>query len=134
MNSMGLFSDLFTWWNGATLSTRLYTSRRGTSIGEDGFGNQYYEDKDSIGPAGKPRRWVIYNGEAEASKVPPEWHGWLHYTVDEPPSGAYQAKSWQKPHVENLTGTTQAYRPPGSILRPGRRSGAPADYEPWQAE
>jgi NADH:ubiquinone oxidoreductase subunit len=131
---MGLFSDLFTWWNGTTLSTRIYTSRHGASIGEDGFGNHYYEDKNTIGPAGKPRRWVIYNGEAEASKVPPEWHGWLHYIVDEPPSGAYQAKSWQKPHIENMTGTPQAYRPPGSILKPGRRTNAPADYEPWQAE
>jgi len=134
MISMGLFSDLFTWWNGSTLSTRLYTSRHGTSVGDDSFGNKYYEDKDNIGPAGKPRRWVIYNGEADASKVPPEWHGWLHYSVDEPPSGAYQAKSWQKPHIANMTGTLQAYRPPGSILKPGRRSGAAADYEPWQAE
>jgi NADH:ubiquinone oxidoreductase subunit len=132
--SMGFFSDLFTWWNGATLSTRLYTSRHGGLIGEDGFGNKYYEDKDRIGPAGKPRRWVIYNGEAEASKVPPEWHGWLHYIFDEPPGHDYQAKSWQKPHVENRTGTPGAYRPAGSILNPQRRRFGTTDYEPWRAE
>ena len=34
----------------------------------------------------RKRRWVIYNGYAEASKVPPDWHGWLHYTFDEPPT------------------------------------------------
>lgn len=131
---MGFFTDLFTWWNGATLSTRLYTRRFGAFVGEDAAGNAYYEDKGGVGPAGRPRRWVIYNGEAEASKVPPEWHGWLHYTVDEPPGYDYQAKGWQKPHVPNRTGTPQAYRPPGSILNPQRKRVAAPDYEPWRAE
>ncbi len=134
---MGLFSDLFTWWNGATLSTKLYTRRNGRFVGEDAFGNKYYEDrKGGSGPAGRPRRWVIYNGVAEASKVPAEWHGWLHYTVDTPPTEEdYQAKPWQKPHVENLTGTPYAYRPPGSTLKISRQNKpAPADYQPWKAE
>ncbi len=131
---MSLLSDLFTWWNGATLSTRLYTSRHGRFIGEDGAGNKYYEDKAGIGPAGRPRRWVTYNGVAEASKVPPEWHGWLHYTFDEAPSAGYQPKSWQKPHVENRTGTPDAYRPVGSILNAHPRRPAAPDYEPWQAD
>lgn len=133
---MSIFNDIFTWWNGATLSTRLYTSRHGRLIGEDSGGNKYYEAKDekSSGPAGKPRRWVIYNGVAEASKVPPEWHGWLHYVLDNPPGRDYQAKGWQKPHVENKTGTADAYRPTGSILNaPRRRAGSP-DYEPWRVE
>jgi NADH:ubiquinone oxidoreductase subunit len=131
---MGLFSDIFTWWNGATLSTRLYTSRYGRLIGEDGFGNKYYEDKTGVGPAGLARRWVIYTGDAEASKVPPEWHGWLHYSLDEPPGNDYQAKSWQKPHIANRTGSADAYRPTGSILNPQRRRPAAPEYEPWRAE
>jgi NADH:ubiquinone oxidoreductase subunit len=131
---MSLLTDIFTWWNGATLSTRLYTKRHGRAMGEDSAGNLYFEDKTGVGPAGKPRRWVMYNGEAEASKIPPEWHGWLHYIVDEPPSNAYQAKAWQKPHIENKTGTAEAYRPTGSILNPARRRPAAPDYEPWQAE
>jgi NADH:ubiquinone oxidoreductase subunit len=131
---MGLFSDIFTWWNGSTLSTRLYTKSNGRFIGEDTAGNRYYEDKKGLGPADRPRRWVIYNGEADASKVPPEWHGWLHYIVDEPGNVAYQAKSWQKPHVPNLTGTPAAYRPTGSILNPTRRRPAAPDYEPWRAD
>jgi NADH:ubiquinone oxidoreductase subunit len=66
--------------------------------------------------------------------VPPEWHGWLHYILDEPPSAGYQPKSWQKPHQENKTGTAEAYRPVGSILNPTRRRPAAPDYEPWQAD
>jgi NADH:ubiquinone oxidoreductase subunit len=131
---MSLISDLFTWWNGATLSTRLYTSRHGRFVGEDGAGNKYYEDKSVIGPAGKARRWVIYVGDADASKVPPEWFGWLHYSLDEPPGNEYQAKSWQKPHVPNRTGTPDAYRPAGSILNTQRKRVATPDYEPWRAE
>lgn len=133
---MGLISDIFTWWNGATLSTRLFTKRSGKFIGQDGSGNQYYEQTDGVGPIGKPRRWVIYHGVAEASKVPAEWHGWLHYTVDTPPTEEdYQAKPWQKPHVENLTGTPRAYRPQGSTLNVSRKAKTAApDYQPWKAE
>ncbi len=53
--------QFFTWWNGQTLGTRFYTWRKGRPVGEDAFGNRYYSDA-----AGK-RRWVIYNGVAEAS-------------------------------------------------------------------
>src|SRR3546814_3286782 len=61
------------------------------------------------------RRWVIYNGPAEASRVPPEWHGWLHRTTDVLPEDApIQPKSWEKPHVPNMTGTALAYAPKGS--------------------
>jgi NADH:ubiquinone oxidoreductase subunit len=133
---MGLFSDIFTWWNGTTLSTRLYTARRGTFAGEDDHGNRYYEDRDSPGPfPGKSRRWVLYNGVAEASKVPAEWYGWLHYITDTPPGREdYQARPWQKPHQENLTGMPGAYRPPGSLLGANRRPRTNGDYTPWDAE
>jgi NADH:ubiquinone oxidoreductase subunit len=121
---MGLLSQIFTWWNGQTLGTRLYTRRRGTSVGEDANGNLFYQSKDGS------RRWVIFNGEAEASKVSPEWHGWLHHTWQEPPTEApFKHKPWEKPHQENLTGTEAAYRPAGSILKPEPRT--VRDYEPW---
>ena len=101
-------------------------------IGTDQFGNRYYEERRAR--AGKPpRRYVRYNGIAEASKVPADWHGWLHFTWDQPPTKApLKHKSWEKPHQENLTGTAAAYAPTGSI-----RAGAPtarADYEAWQPE
>ncbi|HUS97083.1 MAG TPA: NADH-ubiquinone oxidoreductase subunit NDUFA12 family protein, partial [Hyphomicrobiaceae bacterium] len=86
-----------------------------------------------IGPLDRPRRWVIYTDLADASKVPPEWHGWLHYTVDTPPTDEdYTAKPWQKPHRMNLTGTSAAYRPDGSILTPAQRPKATGDYTAWR--
>ena len=37
---------LFTWWNGITVGTKLYTYFNGKKVGEDYFGNFYYESKD----------------------------------------------------------------------------------------
>lgn len=124
---MSFLKRLVTWWNGQTLATQVYTSRHGTKVGEDDQGNVYYQTAD-----GK-RRWVIYNGEAEASRVPPDWHGWLHHSWNEPPTKApLKHKSWEKPHQENLTGTPSAYAPAGSIRK--AQPVARADYEAWQPE
>ena len=127
---MGILRSIlraFTWWDGQTLNTQIYTWRKGKLVGEDAEGNKFYETRD-----GK-RRWVIYNGEAEASRVSPDWHGWLHHTFKEPPTDRPLAhKPWEKPHQENLTGTPLAYAPAGSIRRPDP---APrTDYEAWQPE
>ena len=128
---------MLTWWNGATLGVRFTAWRRGVLIGTDHLGNKYYEakdTKDSYDP-GRRRRWVIYNGYAEASKVPAEWHGWLHYTFDEPPTRApLPRKAWEKDHQPNLTGTVHAWRPKGSIARGGERPKATGDYEAWRPE
>lgn len=122
---MYFLKRLLTWWNSQTISTQIFTWRKGVKAGEDGQGNIYYQTAD-----GK-RRWVIYNGEMEATRVTPEWHGWLHFTWDQTPVDAPLArKAWQKPHQENLTGTEAAYAPTGSLRR-----AAPAarlDYEAWQ--
>ncbi len=118
---------LLTWWNGQTLGTQLFTARRGQRVGQDDQGNVFYQTRD-----GK-RRWVIYNGESEASRVSPDWHGWLHHTWNEPPTKqALRHKAWEKPHLPNQTGTDAAYAPPGSIRR-----AAPSevrDYEAWAPE
>jgi NADH:ubiquinone oxidoreductase subunit len=77
----------------------------------------------------------MYRGEPEASKVPPEWHAWLHHTVDEVPHPESRPRyPWEKPHQPNMTGTPQAYRPAGSILRGGMRAPSTGDYEPWTPE
>ncbi|MBU2982109.1 NADH:ubiquinone oxidoreductase subunit NDUFA12 [Lentibacter algarum] len=118
---------LFTWWNGSTINTQFYTWRKGTKVGEDAAGNTFFETRD-----GK-RRWVIFNGEAEASRVDPDWHGWLHHTFKEPPTERpLPHKVWEKPHQENLTGTALAYAPAGSLRRvsPKKQS----DYEAWAPE
>jgi len=128
------FLRFFTWWNGQTFGTQLWTWRHGETVGEDVFGNRYYRTKDGrIDPVlGFERRWVIYNGLAEASRVPPSWYGWLHHIVDTPPNEeVYVARSWQKPHRPNLTGTPQAWRPRGSTLAAGRRPRATGDYQAW---
>ena len=123
---MKFLTELFAWWTGNTIGTRLYTWRRGKRVGSDAFGNVYYATAD-----GK-KRWVIYRNQAEASLVPPEWHGWLHYTVDVPPTEeSYAPHPWEKRHEPNLTGTPRAYRPPGSTLNPIPAK-PPLDYEPWQ--
>lgn len=128
---MGILNTLLrsvTWWNGQTLNTQFYTWRKGIKVGEDAQGNVFYRSKDGV------RRWVIYNGEAEASRVSPDWHGWLHHTFQEAPTDApLPHQTWEKPHLENLTGTALAYAPAGSI----RRSAAPeprSDYEAWKPE
>ena len=72
--------QFFTWWNGQTLGTRLHTWRYGKMVGQDEFGNTYYEG--GTDSEGRTRRWVIYNGLAEASRIPPGWHGWMHHRVD----------------------------------------------------
>ena len=99
----------------------------------DALGNRYFEAKDtSDSYDGRKRRWVIYQGYADASKVSPEWHGWLHHTFIEPPTVApLTQKAWEKPHLPNLTGTINAYRPAGAISRRGERAKATGDYEAW---
>jgi NADH:ubiquinone oxidoreductase subunit len=125
---------MFTWWNGQTFGTQLWTWRFGELVGEDEQGNRYYRTKGGkIDPTLHfQRRWVVYNGYAEATRVPPSWHGWLHHTVDVAPTEeAYVAREWEKPHVPNMTGTPRAYRPSGSTLASGRRPKATGDYQPW---
>ena len=113
-----------------TLGTWLFTKMRGERVGTDAEGNHYYQDKRLI--AGRRRkRWVMYNGVVEATRVPPEWDGWLHYTTDVVPSaGGPARKTWQKDHEPNLTGTDHAYRPPGHTLVIGDKPKPP--YEAWR--
>ncbi|SDX49429.1 NADH:ubiquinone oxidoreductase subunit NDUFA12 [Roseicitreum antarcticum] len=124
---MNFILRLLTWWNGQTLGTQLFTWRKGIRVGEDDQGNIFYHSADD------KKRWVIYNGEIQASRVSPDWHGWLHFTWNEPPTERPLVhKVWEKAHIENLTGTPLAYAPTGSIRRtqPVERT----DYEAWQPE
>ncbi|MBK6896266.1 MAG: NADH:ubiquinone oxidoreductase subunit NDUFA12 [Alphaproteobacteria bacterium] len=113
-----------------TMLITLFSS--GKKVGTDPYGNRYYEAKPRKGYK-YTRRWVVYQGEAEASKVPPEWHGWLHHQTDALPRDDAPSfrRTWQQPHQPNMTGTTGAYRPPGHILQGGRRDKATGDYEAW---
>lgn len=114
----------------ATIGTRLYTWLNGTKVGQDEFGNTYFQERKADKNQ-RAKRWVIYNGRNEASKVPAEWHLWLHYTGDAPLTDRTEYK-WEKPHVPNLTGTTLAYKPAGHPQKGGKRAAASADYTPWK--
>jgi NADH:ubiquinone oxidoreductase subunit len=131
-----VLKQLFTWWNGATVGI-LNTLKGAAFVGEDELGNRYYEAKSARDAydEGRKRRYVIYKGYADASKVTPDWHGWLHYTFDEPPTRApLKRQPWEKDHLPNLTGTIHAWRPKGAISRGGERQKATGDYEAWRPE
>ena len=120
-----------------SLVTRLYTRRYGIYVGEDQFGNQYYRNPKAHRAPGllssSEKRWVLYNGAPEASRVPPAWHAWLHHITDEPPTSGEMPdrQPWEKEHTPNRTMTAEAYRPPGHTLRGGKRAKGTGDYEPW---
>jgi len=118
------FLQFFTWWHGQTLGTRFFTWRKGEKVGEDASGNTYYQHGE--------QRWVIYNGEAEPSRIPGGWHGWIHHRTDVAPSQEdYAIREWELPHLMNMTGTGGAYRPKGSLANQEKRPDAVGDYEAW---
>ena len=128
---MGFFSKIFTWWDGATIGTALFSALNGEHVGTDAAGNQYYRGKKKL-PDGRERRWVIYNGANDASRVPAEWHGWLHGSFDSlPESNLPPPKIWEADYTPNPTGTAAAYRPQGALERGGKRARATGDYEAW---
>ena len=125
----------FTWWNGATFGALFDIGRRGVLIGTDEQGNRFYEERrPSL--EGRKRRYVIYNGLVEGSRVSPDWHGWMHHTIADPPTVTpLKRQKWEKPHQPNLTGTVRAYRPKGSLARGGvRAASASGDYQAWKPD
>lgn len=130
---------LFTWWDGATIGTSLFSARNGEHVGTDAQGNKYYRGKRKLPAdsplAGRERRWVIYAGANDASRVPAEWHGWLHGSYDElPESHLAPAKIWEADFTPNATGSAAAYRPLGALERGGRHAPATGDYQAWTPE
>jgi NADH:ubiquinone oxidoreductase subunit len=123
---MGLLKQIFTWWDGATIGTALHVWRHGNKVGGDALGNVYYASKKGN------RRWVVYKGLNDPSRIPPEWYSWLHHQIeglpDESLPPAPKFLSQPKP---NMTGTPEAYKPAGALERGGRRAAASGDYEAW---
>ncbi len=125
-----LLRFLFTWWNGTTVGTNLYTYLKGKNVGEDYFGNFYYESRD------KKNRWCIYSNESEASKISPEWNNWLRFTSDTIPKDIETTYEWQKLFKGNLTGLERAYKP--RIVKAGGSKddfdSYKSDYKAWKPE
>lgn len=123
---MNFFKQIFTWWNGSTWGTRLYTLLKGKRVGEDEFGNVYYQ-----GDGG--RRWVQYANYADPTSIPAGWHGWMHYRTDTPPVDEdYQKRAWELDHKPNMTGSVGAYFPKGSLSNPAERPRVTGDYDAWR--
>ena len=123
---MGLLANIFTWWNGATIGTALFTRRNGREVGRESLGNIYFEAKKG------GRRWVIYNGANDAARIPPEWYAWMHKQIDGLPDDVLPpVRKFEKPATGNRTGTLDAYKPSGSLDRGGQRAAASGDYEAW---
>jgi NADH:ubiquinone oxidoreductase subunit len=115
------------------IGTWFFTTLSGDLVGTDSEGNRYYRERKKAAGAPREKRWVMYNGRPEASRIPPEWHGWMHYTFDAPlPKDGTPA--WGKPHQANLTFSDQAYLPPGHFMEGGKRKKATGDYQSWKPE
>lgn len=137
MSIKSILAKTFTWWNGATIGTSLFTMRRGEKVGTDLSGNTYYRAKNkrentSGSYVGNERRWVIYQGSNDASKVPSEWHGWLHGAFEDlPESNLPPPRIWEVDFTPNATGTARAYLPRGALERGGNAAPTRGDYESW---
>ncbi|RZO69131.1 MAG: NADH:ubiquinone oxidoreductase subunit NDUFA12 [Parvularculaceae bacterium] len=131
-----MLKQLFTWWNGTTFGTSFTLfRRRAVMVGTDDQGNRYYEEPVASASDGRTRRWVLYHGIAEASRVPSDWHGWLHHTFDTPPTDApLERQTWEKDHLPNMTGTPLAYHPKGSLAQAGAGKDIDLGYEAWSPE
>ena len=116
------FKQIFIWWHRETIGTFIYTLFTGKLVGKDEFGNRYYNNS-------KGKRWVIYTNRVESSKIPPEWHLWIHFLVNKEPSKNLHKYKWQKKHQENLTGTSQAYKPDGLLSSDSKK--IIKKYETW---
>ncbi len=119
-----LLKNIFTWWNQKTFGTMIYTFLFGKFVGKDEFDNKYYENLKL------KKRWVIYKSEIDASKIPVSWYLWMHNSDQSPPKVNFKKYPWEKEHVENLTGTSKAYKPKGSLSRKEIRVNK--KYESWK--
>ncbi|ADM10253.1 NADH-ubiquinone oxidoreductase [Parvularcula bermudensis HTCC2503] len=136
---LSFIKRLFIWWHGATFGTSLQIAKSGGKlIGKDDQGNRYFEETGAPSHpdgGGRRRRWVVYHGVAEASRVPPDWFGWLNHIVAEPPTIApLPVKKFEQPYLPNMTGTPLAYRPKGSLARAGDPVDVDDTYEAWSPE
>ena len=120
---INFLKQIFTWWHRQTVGTFIYTLLTGKFAGSDQFGNKYYSNS-------KGKRWVIYKSDIESSKIPPEWHLWIHHLTLKKPSDQTNNFPWQKKYEENLTGTKRAHKPEGSLATNEKKN--MKKYETWK--
>ena len=114
-----------------SFGTTLYTWIYGNLVGQDDYLNNYYCNSKNFNDL-DAKRWVIFNGEIEASKVPPHWHAWLHKSIDVPPLNYSHKYNWQKDHEQNMTGTDNAYYPSSHPLSKSyKHNEIKKEYDSW---
>ena len=106
-----------------TAFTFFYTLFTGKIVGRDQFGNKYYTNS-------KGKRWVVYKNIIESSQIPPKWHLWIHFLTNNIPTDNLNKFKWQKEYEENLTGTSRAYKPEGSLNYEKKNM---KKYETWNS-
>ena len=121
---INFFKQIFIWWHRQTIGTFVYTLFFGKFVGKDEFGNKYYSSSQG-------KRWVIYKSKVESSRIPPEWHLWIHFLKKSTPSDDKKNFKWQKKHEENLSGTIKAYKPDGSLTSDIKKD--MKRYETWKS-
>lgn len=99
--------------------------KTGTLMGVDKLGNRYFENLDE--QHGR-HRWVEYNtelGHHDASRIQPEWHGWMHHMTDNTPvtpslkRGMQNSWGTDVPFASEHQGTVTAeHRINPSLVRP----------------
>ncbi|ODV78483.1 NDUFA12-domain-containing protein [Suhomyces tanzawaensis NRRL Y-17324] len=110
----------------------LNDTKRGTLVGEDDFGNKFYET-DVPEEIHLRTRWVEYNTwgmSVDMSQVEPGWHYWLGYGTNTRPNQlqgdekATRAYPLPEKHKPNLTNSAGAYVP-YNTARPKHTAWAP---------
>ena len=120
-----VLKKIFTWWNGATLGALFTIAKRGVFVGEDEFGNRYYEAKDEPRQLRRPPAPLgdlqgLCRGLEDPARLARLDAPHLRRAADH---GAAEApRRGRLDHLPNLTGTPRAYRPQGSIARGGERA------------
>ena len=117
-------------FDGNLFETAVAHTVKGNLIGEDMFGNKYYENRDL--PYDRCR-WVVYADKVDynATSIPPEWHGWVNYINDYPPTTHEYKKPIYaiQPYITR-TGTSGAYQPKGAWSNTEQRKWKKMQY--WQ--
>ena len=102
---VNLLKQFFTWWNRQTIGTFIYTLLTGKFVGKDEFENKYYTNRSG-------KRWVVYSGEIEATKISSDWYSWIHHINNKiEKSKDIKKYAWQKQSQPNKTGTSESYHP-----------------------
>ena len=66
-----MLKKIFTWWDGATIGTLLFSRRNGTRVGADALGNVYFEG--GVTTDGRKRMMASHSEPTDARRIFPGW-------------------------------------------------------------